>query len=560
MYDGTEIKLEVKPKEIELNTAQTSGLTLALSEDGRKLRASWVPVQPGQGIERAVLDAAIRDQGFGRAFLFETALQQLVSRSATAGEPFTLEIGELRDAELKIEVAADRLSASLTATRPYGGKPLSREQVMQALAEKQIRFGILHEAIGRILADGEADRVVIARGRKPEHGVDGKLRPLIDLSKERRPRFDARGVADYRDLGGIVNVHAGERLMQRIPPTAGEPGMDVLGQTLPAKPGKDCQFAAQLTGAQLDPQDPNILVAAITGQPVLVANGMMVEPTLSLKTVDLTTGNIRFEGSISISGDVQPSLSVYATGDIHVGGTVEAASLEAGGDVVVKGGIIGHGEAHEHVREEHKATAVVRCGGSCSALFVENARIEARDSILIGRLARQSELTASNQIVVGQPGSGQGSIIGGYTRATLLVQAGVIGSPAGVKTRVAVGSNPYLSEKLNTLNKTIAQKAKELDDIAKILSYLAQNPTRSTPQVRAKAENSRARLNQELAQCQREKEDLEQEMSLAQDAKVVIEKTVFGNVQIEIAGKIKPVDLERAGGTYLLKEGEIEFI
>ncbi|NWG87096.1 MAG: DUF342 domain-containing protein [Hydrogenophilaceae bacterium] len=544
----------------ESQAVTEDSLRLALSEDGRKLMASCIPAKDGTRIDKTAIEDAVTVQGFGRLFLFDAAVQKLVSQSATATEPFTLEIGEVRDAETKIELAPDRMAAYLSITPAFGGQAANRDRVMQALAEKRITQGILHEEIGRAISAGEVQKLLIAQGRKAVNGEDGRLQSLVDMRKERRPHFDRHDVADYRDLGGIANVREGERIMQRIAPTAGEPGVDVLGQSLPAKPGKDCQFAAQLSGVQIDPEDPNFLVAAISGQPVLVANGMIVEPTLALKTVDLATGNINFEGSISISGDVQPGMSVYASGDIHVGGTVEAASLEAGGDVVVKGGIIGHGEAHEHAKDEHKVAALVRCGGSCSALFVENVKVEAGDSILLGKLARQSELAASNQIVVGQPGSGHGSIIGGFTRATVLVQAGVIGSPAGVKTRVAVGTNPYLNEKLNGLNKEIAQKAKELEDVNKILTFLAENPTRSTPQVRTKAENTRAQLTQDIAQLSREKEDLTQEMNLAEDAKVVIEKTVFSNVQIEIGGKVKKVDIERAGGAYLFKEGEIEFI
>ena len=41
------------------------------------------------------------------------------------------------------------------------------------------------------------------------------------------------------DLGGIVTVHQGERLMQKHPPTPGEAGENVLGQVIPAKPGKE---------------------------------------------------------------------------------------------------------------------------------------------------------------------------------------------------------------------------------------------------------------------------------------------------------------------------------
>ncbi len=530
------------------------GLSFAPSADGRKLLATYTPGEHAVPVEPAAIKAAISSQGFGHLFLIDPALQKLAAQCGKTKEIFTLEVGEVRDAEAQIDLAPDKMAAYLTATPAYGGKPLSRDLVAKLLADKKITHGILHDEIGRAIAGGEANKLLVAQGRKPIAGEDGKLKPLIDMSKERRPRFDSKGVANYRELGTIVTVREGERLMQNIPPSQGEPGVNVLGQAIPAKAGKACQFGAQLKGAKLDPQDPSILVAAISGQPVLASNGMTVEPSITIGTVDLDSGNVDFDGSIVVSGDVQPGMSLYASGDIHVGGTVEAATLDAGGDVVVKGGIIGHSDAPK------TTTARVRCGGTCSALFVENASIEAGNSIQIEKLARQSDLAAANQVIVGKPGSGQGSIIGGSVRATLLVQAGIIGTPVGVKTHIMVGTNPKLHERLNGLNKELAQKTKELEDIVKISTFLAENPARAKPGMRQKAENSRAQIMQELDSARLVKDDLSQALKLAEEARLVVEKTIYSNVKIEIGDKVRQEDIEREAGIYVLKEGEIERI
>lgn len=530
------------------------GLIFAMSEDGRKLLATYTPVEGVVPIDLATIKAVISSQGFGKLFQFDPALQKLAGQCGKVQEAFTVEVAEVRDAQLQIDLAPDKMTAYLNTTRAYGGKAINRDQIANALNEKKITHGILHDEIARAINEHEVSKWVIAEGRKPINGEDGKLQALVDLGKERRPRFDANGVANYRELGGVITVHEGERLMQKIPPTAGEPGLNVLGQAIPAKAGKAMQFGSQLKGAKLDPEDPNFLVAAISGQPIATGSGMSVEPSITIGTVDLASGNVDFDGNIVVNGDVQPNMCIYASGDIQVGGTVEAATLEAGGNIVVKGGIIGHSDMLQ-------TTAVhVRCGGTCSALFIENARIEAGDSIQVEKLVRQSDLSAANQIVVGRPGSGQGSIIGGSTRATLLVQAGIVGTPVGVKTHIMVGSNPKLQERVNNLNKEMAQKAKELDDIVKILTFLAENPTRAKPGMQQKAENTRAQLLQELDSLRMEKDDLGQALKLADGARFVVEKTLYTNVKIEIGDKIKQEDIEREAGIYVLKEGEIERI
>lgn len=536
------------------------GIAFALSEDGRKLLASYTPVETKAVFDSAWIKRQIALQGHDDLFLFDAALALLVERYREASEPFSLEIGEARDASAAVEVAPDKMEAYLTLTPAWGGEAATRERIARALAEKQVTAGILEDNIDSALAAGEASRLVVAQGHEAVDGEDGRLQCLIETVRERHPRLDEHGIAHYRDLGGIVTVHVGERLMEKIPPTPGQAGENVLGQVIPAKAGKEAMFASGLKGARVDPENPAFLLAETPGQPVLAKLGVMVEPTVTLADVDLNCGNLDFDGSVNITGDVQAGMSIQASGDIHVGGTVEAALLVAGGDVVIKGGIIGHGEVREHPDDGEKTTvARVRCGGSCSAHFIENASVETGDSILVDEFVMQSELAAVNQIVVGKPGSGKGRIIGGLAEATLLVQTAVIGSPAGVKTRVMVGMNPYLHEKLRNAAKQLEAEGEELVEVDKLLHFIDDHPGRLSADVCDKARNTRQALLQKIELALEEKSELSLQVELAAGAKVVVEKAVFNNVQIEIGGQIHWVDLGRNGGTFFLAEEGIEF-
>lgn len=449
------------------------------------------------------------------------------------------------------------MAAYLTATRALGGAALTAEQIRQALAESRVVFGILEEAIDQAVAVGEASKKLVAQGRKVVHGENGRLKSLIEMVKERRPRLDERDNANYRDFGDIATVREGDRLMQIIPPSMGEDGENVLGELIPAKPGKHVVFAAHLKGAEVDPGTPTFLIAKISGQPVLSSKGMMVEPTINLRAVDLTTGNVNFEGSINIAGDVRAGMVIRASGDIHVGGMVEAAALEAGGDVVVKGGIIGQGSVSD---PSGSSIARVRCGASCHAYFIENARVDAGDSIIVDRLVRQSELAAVNKIVVGKPGSNQGTIIGGLVAATLSVQARTIGSQAGIKTQVRVGTTPSMKEKLTLATSQLQAKAKKLEEVVKLLGFIESQPTRVRPETQQKAESTRVLLLQENEQAQQEMDTLSLALDLASDAKVVVERTVFENVHVEIGNKVYVTEVERSGGMFSLMEGKIVFV
>lgn len=544
----------------EAQNSRDQALSFSLSEDGRVLLANFSPTENLTPIDQDWLEKKIADAGYSQLFLLGPALAQLIKQFPTASEAFSLEIAEVRDACVTIEIAADKMSARLSVTPPCGGAAVTREQIDRALSEKGITAGILNEEIEQMLASGAADKILIAQGREAVNGEDGKLQCLIAMVKDRHPHLDEHDIANYRELGGIVSVHQGERLMEKHPPTQGEAGENVLGQVLPAKPGKEAMYSPQLKGAVVDPENPAFLIAEIAGQPVEVSHGMTVEPTVTLKTVDLSTGNLDFDGTVNITGDVQSGMVIRATGDIHVGGTVEAATLDAGGDIIVKGGIIGHGEVHEHPDEKQKSDiARIRCKGSCSAHFIENASVETGDSVLVANLVMQSELAAINQIMVGKPGSGMGRIMGGLTEATLLVQAATIGSPSGVKTRVMVGSNPYLHERLKRTNQFLEAKATEMIEVVKLLDFIASHPERIPAGILGKAENTQMALMLDIETLQEEKEQIELELILSLDARVVAEKTFFGGVQIEIGGKTHHVEMQRNGGTFTLGEDGITF-
>lgn len=105
-----------------------------------------------------------------------------------------------------------------------------------------------------------------------------------------------------------------------------------------------------------------------------------------MREVNMATGNISFDGTVNVEGEVLPGMKVHATGDIVVGSVVDGAHLDAGGDIHVGGGII----AKSHVRVK-----------AVSARFVEGSQVFAGTAIAIDDTVLQSDLQANNQIVVG---------------------------------------------------------------------------------------------------------------------------------------------------------------
>lgn len=536
-----------------------TGLAFRLGEGGRRLQAVYAPPDGEKTpINLGWLQKTLVASGYGDFFIYDHALVELLKRYNTVTQPFTCDVGERRDGSFMIRSTPDLVETYLSITPPWGGKPVTAEQIEQALREKKIIIGVRHADIAAAAASGRPQEILIARGTPPEPGTDGELVSLVPEIRERLPQCDDEdAIVDYRNLGDIISVDAGAPLMRRIPPVPGTPGENVMGKEIPPPPVKDVQFAPNLSGAEPSPDDPNLLVAMFAGQPILVSDGVNVEPVIKVKNVDLSSGNLAFVGSIAIEGDIMAGMTVKASGDISVGGVVEAARVEALGNVEVHGGIIGQGDVRNGKGELGEQTAHVTAKGSVAALFIESAVVSAGTDILIHEFAMQSELSAGNRIVVGQEGSRKGHIIGGSCQAVNLIRAVTLGSHAGVHTLVSVGVDPSVREKLSTVKLKLQEKERELDELAKKLDYFAAAPHKTTPEQVDKTRQARDKLATAVAELTGDKKRLQKRLEHGANAQIQVERAVLCGVIVSIGTKALQVgdDLEKT--TFRIEEGEI---
>lgn len=540
-----------------LEDAHLKYLSIHPDEKGQKIIASFTPEGDTDAITSDDFMQAIEAAGYAGYSIHQQQLEDATAKY-NFGEAFEIMVGEALDGTFSLRIDVNLMAAYLSCTLPRGGAQVQAQTVLQEAEAKGITVPLDIQAIGKALREG-GDNILIASGKVPVPGIDGKLEILIPSMKTRSPHLDEHGLADFRDLGEIITVNAGDKLMRLIPPTAGEPGNTVLGKTIPVKPGKPVAFATSLDGAILDPSNSNLLLAEISGCPVVTQDGVSVEPVYTVQDVDLHTGNISYKGAVHVTGDVHVDMTIKASGDIHVDGTVENALLEAGGDIVVKGGIIGASE--QHVSPDDKFHAAIKCEGSCTAHFAQNAHISAGNGIFIHDVAMLSELTAGHQIIVGDKGSHKGEIIGGIARATMLVKAQNIGSSAYIKTIVIAGADKALHERQGIAIKTREAAEHKLADIIKLLELVHLHPDRIPPETVEMAEATHVALNAEIETLRVEESELQKEIDLANGAQVVVEKHIFGGSEIHMGLKHHIATQDKENGVFHLDEdGELVFV
>jgi uncharacterized protein len=326
-----------------------------------------------------------------------------------------------------VRVAKDEFTAWLI---PWNPVPLDAAQLFDIVGSAGIVEGLDEELVER-LAGKVLDRpVVIAHGKQPQDGKDASIEYVFEALADEKARKQAEAVkqdrVDFREMGAAApsSVQPGDVLARKVPPVPAVDGFTVKGKVIPAKKARDLELK-RLAGQNTEVnEDGSAIVATTGGQAGRVGDRLAVMPVHTVDgDVDYKSGNVYFEGNLQVRGGIKPGFKVTATGAVMVGGTVEGAIIEAGGDVTISGGIVGQKEG------------VIRAGGSVSARFVQEAEIHAGGSVTVASEIRESTVVSGAKVTVG----GQGRIVGGVVRGRDEVEAKVAGSPSATPTTIQAG-------------------------------------------------------------------------------------------------------------------------
>jgi len=353
------------------------------------------------------------------------------------------------DAQAVAFVASDRLTAWVFAYPPVGaGRELDRDMLARALGEKQVRYGLDRDLLDALPDDPDRyfHLYLAARGRAAVHGKDGRVEDLYQRRPERELVVDEYDRVDYAAISFVQNAEAGDTICRIIPPTAGEAGKTVLGQDLPARDGRPAVVPKGRNTTVTDEGDA--LVASKTGHVEFNGRTFQVRPVLEIEgNVDYSTGRVNFLGDVHVHGDICTGFTVRAMGTVTVDGVVEAATVEAGGDLIIVKGAQGDNRA------------VLRANRCVYAKYLESCCVYALEGLHADCLIN-CDVYCNGTVEVN---TGRGTIIGGGVRAAHEVEASVLGSRAEARTEVALGGHPCREFDQGVLAREIAGLEEELE-------------------------------------------------------------------------------------------------
>jgi|GEM_PF-1034787 len=367
------------------------------------------------------------------------------------------------DATFEIQVDADRMSARVSFFPPKGaGAMLTSAKVMDELDQCSVRRGIdrnaIEESINLVNTTREAViDVVVAKGQMPRDGTDAPVKfHFSTAAPEIAFKILPDGKIDYKKEAPIKMVKRGDLLATLGEATAGEDGYCVDGRVLAANPGN---VELVLEGENVRKgEDGRSFYAEADGMISFHENILSVFPHYHVNSdVDMKSGNINFNGSVTVLGTVRSGFEVRATGDIFIINSVEAASISAGRDIRVNGAIVGGGGT------------VVKAGRNVFVGHVQNATIEAEGDITVVRSVMHSFIYSTGKVILHD---GNGSIVGGVVHALKGIESMSIGSPMGTQTEVVVGSDFLVQRKKQELMDIAAFHQTNVDKIDIVLRPL----------------------------------------------------------------------------------------
>jgi uncharacterized protein (DUF342 family) len=367
-------------------------------------------------------------------------------------------MARLREGTISVDPVThiDEDAISVRATlhhRDFRGQAVTAERVEKELRDLGVVIDIDIDHIESLIRQAHnqglplPDRIVV-EGKHPVPGRDGWLEYLVSV-RELAGTEDQSGRLDFRDRGAYPLVEPGQTIARLHPPTAGQGGIDIYGKTIPASGGHE--LVVHL-GENVDVLDDKVtFTSRAKGVMVMERNVLSVTECLIIPgNVDLGTGNVTLEhGSVKVLGSVHAGFAVNAPKHVIVAGSIESATVRAGGNIEVSGGIL------------MPDGGSVRAGGSISAAYATNARLAAGGDVIIANDITNSEIHAEGRLVGTR---GKGHVQGGNIITGKGLDINELGSELGVRTVVGVRIDHEGDEALRAERKRLKDAIRKIDD------------------------------------------------------------------------------------------------
>lgn len=358
-----------------------------------------------------------------------------------------MELSAFKDA--RIRISYDEMEAFLFLPALPAGQKYTVKDIVAFLNAGRVVFGIDEARIRKMIDSRAYEReVCVATGIRPVEGQDGFFEYKFNMDLNSKPQENSDGSVDYWSIHTLETVEEGQVIATYHEPVEGSDGKTVTDKVVPCKRAR---ALPPLAGKGFTRSEDNCTYTADLNGKIEMKNGRIMISNIHevMGDVDLHTGNIDFRGDVLIHGSVTPGAVVKATGSITVDGICENCMLDAGKDIILRGGVLG---GH---------SAVIRSKANIHAQFLEYCSVEAEGFIEFN-YALSCNITCYDHIYVAGK---KASIVGGSVYATSGVDVAVVGNMNEVKTNIHVGTNTSVLKEIIDLQNQMTEANEMVEKI-----------------------------------------------------------------------------------------------
>lgn len=470
-------------------------------------------------------------------------------RKALLEAPYGPEFFGVEREKITVKLSPDQLQAYVTLDMaPEKLQPENRRElvlkIMDALSKAGVVYGIDPNALKGELKPNVP--ILVASGLEPVPGKDSIIR-LYEI-QEPKPTIIEDGKANFYDLNLIHKVHAGDWLGERIDPEPGVPGKSVLGNEIAPAEGKTLPLLYDHGSVEMVREEGrDVLYALKTGAVHYIGDSIAVYDVLEIGgNVDFNTGNIDFNGYVSIRGSVEENFSVCAGKDIEIfgeygiGGVNKLESL--GGNIYIRGGIAG------------KNRAKIYCKKNLYVKFLSDVEVFCEGSVFVGFYIRNSTVRAK-QVIVESP---RGQIVGGLIDTDIKVECAEIGNRMETRTQLIVRgfSRSSLQRRLDELSVLVQEKKEQLAKLKTLLKKPDKGDGDSA--ILQKTRYALHQVQDEIKDMETERLSLAGFVKTPGEGAVIVKKRIYPKVRLVIQDHVLEVAEESMATTYILREDRVQ--
>lgn len=448
----------------------------------------------------------------------------------------------------KLTISPDKMQANAKFyAASEGGDEVTAGEILRDLASRGIKCGIKEAEIRQFLQHKEyCEDILLAEGAHPVQGRDAYIEYHFNTDKKAKPTLKEDGSVDFFNLNILNHCKKGALLATLHKEEPGRPGSDLFGEQI--RPA-DVKPAVLKYGNNIELSEDGMTIASLVdGHVELVEGSVFVSDILEVENVDNSTGNIDYEGSVQINGNVSTNFEVKARGDIVVKGVVEGATLRADGNIIIARGMNGMGKGS------------LSAGGNIVAKFLENANAQA-DGYVASESILHSRIMAGGEINVDGK---RGFITGGRVSATGGINVKTLGSEMGADTIVEVGADPKIKSRIAQLQKLIEEDTKTLQTVQPVLVAAKQKVTQGIKLSQEQLKNiqSLAIVNQQKSEAikanQTELNELMEQVGNTTEARIRVKGMVYPGTKICIGDVSMTVQKNTHYCRFIRERGDVK--